>query len=670
MLDFNEFVLLINCFKNLIMKKTLLLFLAFFAVWGINAQVNADFESGLPDGWSIDGGWKLGNAASLKSDYFPFTGNETKFLGTNDDGAGQSGHADGRVITGFMDFTSTPNVFLQFDLYFFHGNYNDGGQETFSIYYSEDGTTWNQITSVETFYVWKRFYYDVSSFVGNKNVKIAFEYKDGNNWNYGAGIDNVSISEQPDYFAVVYPPAQSWTQIDNPGETGSFSFTVNYFGKQSLSNFKMVYTIDDGDEKNIMGDGTLNSNDSYEFVIDGFELGDNKFKSKFVMNDSMEMVAEELTLSVVPPIPPFAFTDVDGVAHDLHADLAAGKKVLLDFFASWCGPCKTSTPIINQVWDDHGRGANEFQVYSITTESGDNASVVKGLGWGGEYPAFAYTPQNRLMWNVFNSKYGQNAIPMFIMLCPDKENPGFSEVSWTAVGVAGTLQSDLENAISACVVPDDPGVYFVDDNLLVNKNTSDDVLIEMYVNNTSTESMDVFWKLDKPDFNHSWESQVCDINLCYGNNTDQCSVNKPNTIAAGDTALWTIHVFHHDIPDTGMVVMKIYDDKNFTNLIDSLPINIQIATPNATVDFIEGNKINVYPNPASDKLYVKLNMIKETSAEVNITDQTGKVVRILDSIEKGSNYFKQVDVSDLIKGVYFLNVKTGYGTKTQKIIKL
>ncbi len=51
------------------------------------------------------------------------------------------------------------------------------------------------------------------------------------------------------------------------------------------------------------------------------------------------------------PSPSFSLTDVEG--HEFATDDLRGKVVLVNFFATWCGPCMVELPILQKMWDDH-----------------------------------------------------------------------------------------------------------------------------------------------------------------------------------------------------------------------------------------------------------------------------------------------------------------------------
>jgi cytochrome c biogenesis protein CcmG, thiol:disulfide interchange protein DsbE len=60
-------------------------------------------------------------------------------------------------------------------------------------------------------------------------------------------------------------------------------------------------------------------------------------------------VTAELRRGGTPTAPAFTLERLDGKG-DLAIESLRGKAVVLNFWASWCGPCKDETPLLQEAW--------------------------------------------------------------------------------------------------------------------------------------------------------------------------------------------------------------------------------------------------------------------------------------------------------------------------------
>lgn len=154
------------------------------------------------------------------------------------------------------------------------------------------------------------------------------------------------------------------------------------------------------------------------------------FKTRQVTAD--EGGSPELTVKAGDAAIDFALKDADGKEYKL-ADFK-GKIVLLDFWATWCGPCKQAMPSIQKISEDF----KDKPVVVIGVNTWE-----RGATAGPEYiKKQGYTYLNLLKGDDLAKSYGISGIPTMILI--DKDG----KVLHTAVGFGPGEEDELKKMIN------------------------------------------------------------------------------------------------------------------------------------------------------------------------------------------------------------------------------
>lgn len=198
--------------------------------------------------------------------------------------------------------------------------------------------------------------------------------------------------------------------------------------------------------------------------------------------------------------------------------------------------------------------------------------------------------------------------------------------------------------------------------LSVTTNENDKYTYYLTVTNTTNSTVNMWWKLIKnAGFPSGWNTTVCDLNLCYLPNFDNCPGNKQNVFAPNETKICTLYFEPNGISGVSGYHFEMYSDKNFTNLIVETDPTAIVQAGTTSTSNINNADLKVYPNPTDDHFVVRNDA---NVAKVGLFNIVGKEIFTYKHTN-GATY----DVADLSKGVYIVRLIDNRG-KIMKSIRL
>ncbi len=649
------------------MKKVLLAFTLLASIV-TQAQIwSENFNGGtmLPMGWSqttwsSNGGWLIGTPAALSSASYAIPAADGNVICTNDDVIQVNDKSNDFLMLPSFDLTGVSAPYLMFDMYYNKLSYN-GITEYCTFEASIDGgTNWTVLFEIEAGSGWTAQAYDLSAYANMNDVRVGFRYNDGGGWLYGFAIDNMQLIE-PDLSIIdasiqgtalgvevaAVPSVELGFTKYIAGETVVPIAMITNNAFSNITSYNVSYTQNGGAmvTESVTGVSLgLGEMDLHYFTtLATVASGNNTFTYTISnVNGGAETVTdnnagEDNTLIGVVPNPNRVVVGEEGTG-------------------TWCQWCPRGT-----VFMEYLAGKYPTNFIGIAVHNGDPMTVATyDSGLGANISGYPSGLVDRADFEGFG-EVDPSSFERALMERIDTDNGVMVNTTVDIDGLQATVTSNLE------FTADMSGTYKVA-VVIIEDEVSGTGATWNQVNTYSGGAfgpMGGFESLANPvpastiDYDHVARALVGG----WAGATGSVPADPTNGLVHSYNSIVTLDA-GWDLVNCRAVTLLI---KSSTGEIvnagvsQTLAVNVEEFTSST-------NAISVFPNPASDLTYVRLNVESKTDVTLRITDNTGKLIfeQAYKSLNKDGVI--PVDTSNFASGIYSVSVSDSKAIVTKTLV--